>query len=85
MIVYKDNYKRYPLVGKFCKENNIGYFIGYARNAGLLQNKENMYSYDENILEEIEFLLNKVHWLDEKKKTKLVVGKVNLSKSNTIF
>lgn len=68
MIVYKDNYKDIPWLVNFAKENNIGYFIGYARNAGLLQNKENMYSYDENILEEIEFLLNKVHWLDERRK-----------------
>ncbi len=68
MIVYKDNYEDIPWLVSFAKENGIGYFIGYARNAGLLQNKENKYSYSENELEKIESLLINVNWLNERRK-----------------
>lgn len=68
MIVYKDNYEDIPWLVNFAKENDIGYFIGYARNAGLLQNKENKYLYTDDELSKIENLLTNVKWLDERRK-----------------
>jgi len=68
MIVYKENYKDIPWLVDFAKENEIDYFIGYARNAGLLQNKENAYVYTSSELEEIETLLTNIKWLDNKRK-----------------
>jgi radical SAM protein with 4Fe4S-binding SPASM domain len=68
MIVYKDNYEDIPWLVNFAKENDIGYFIGYARNAGLLQNKENKYLYTDDELSKIENLLTDVKWLDERRK-----------------
>jgi len=68
MIVYKDNYEDIPWLVNFAKENEIGYFIGYARNAGLLQNKKNKYLYTDDELSKIENLLIDVKWLDDKRK-----------------
>ena len=68
MMVYKENYKDIPWLVNFAKENKIGYFIGYARNAGLLQNKRNQYIYTQKELSDIETLLTEVKWLDEKRK-----------------
>lgn len=67
MIVYKENYKDIPWLVDFANEKGLGYFIGYARNASLLNNTENKYSYSEELLEEIEFLLKKVGWLNERR------------------
>jgi len=68
MIVYKENYKDIPWLVNFAQENNIGYFIGYARNAGLLQNKNNQYTYSISELDNIESTLTKLNWLDERRK-----------------
>lgn len=67
MIVYKENYKDIPWLVNFAKENDIEYFIGYARNASLLNNKENKYIYDNKTIEDIQSLLKKVNWLNEKR------------------
>lgn len=67
MIVYKENYKDIPWLVDFAKTNDIGYFIGYSRNAGLLQNKNKIYSYSKEELLNIESLLNEVKWLDAKR------------------
>ncbi len=68
MIVYKENYKDIPWLVNFAKENKIDYFIGYARNAGLLQNTQNKYTYTKEELHKIESLLYSVEWLNEKRK-----------------
>lgn len=68
MIVYKDNYEDISWLVNFAKENDISYFIGYARNAGLLQNKNNKYLYTDDELSKIENLLTDVKWLDERRK-----------------
>ncbi|RXJ93851.1 hypothetical protein CRV00_09275 [Malaciobacter molluscorum] len=68
MILYKENYKDIPWLIQFAKEKNIGYFFGYARNAQLLQNKENAINYTSNELLEIEDLLTKYNWLNERRK-----------------
>lgn len=68
MIVYKENYRDIPWLVNFAQENDIGYFLGYSRNAGLLQNKEKKYRYSPQELEEIESLLHNVEWLNERRK-----------------
>jgi len=68
IIVYKENYQDIPWLVNFAKENEIDYFIGYARNAGLLQNKQNQYTYTNDKLKEIEALLTNANWLDERRK-----------------
>ena len=67
MIVYKQNYKDIPWFVEFAKSEKIDYFIGYARNASLLKNKHNKYSFSLNELSEIERLLHKVKWLTKKR------------------
>ncbi len=85
MIVYKENYKDIPWVVDFAKELEVGYFIGYSRNAGLLQNKDKIYSYTDNELEEIEFLLTKVNWLDERRKPNWLWAKSIYKNSVPLF
>lgn len=68
MIVYKENYKDIPWLVEFAKEHEIGYFIGYSRNAGLLQNKDNPYVYTNQELNNIESLLEEVNWLTPRRK-----------------
>lgn len=68
MIVYKENYKDIPWFVNFAKENGLGYFIGYARNAGLLKNGENKYSYSDEELAKIDSFLTRANWLDERRK-----------------
>ncbi len=68
MIVYKNNYQDIPWLVNFAKKNGIGYFIGYARNASLLSNKDNKYNYTNKELENIEALLEDVNWLDERRR-----------------
>lgn len=68
MIVYKENYHDIPWLVNFAKENEIGYFIGYSRNAGLLQNKHKKYTYSAKEIDDIEALLTKVEWLNERRK-----------------
>ena len=67
MIVYKQNYKDIPWFVEFAKKNDIGYFIGYARNANLLNNINNKQNYTNDELQNIEDLLNQVGWLDKKR------------------
>lgn len=68
MVIYKHNYKDIPWLIEFAKQHNVGYFFGYARSATLLQNKNNSYSYTDDELLEIESLLTKVKWLDDRRK-----------------
>ena len=67
MIAYKDNYKDIPWLVDFAKKNDIGYFIGYARNANLLNNLNKIQQYSKDELKEIEKLLHSVGWLDERR------------------
>lgn len=68
MIVYKENYQDIPWLVNFAKENGVDYFIGYARNAGLLQNTKKPYIYTDTQLKEIETLLTNVNWLTKRRK-----------------
>ncbi|QOG12157.1 radical SAM/SPASM domain-containing protein [Arcobacter sp. FWKO B] len=68
MIVYKENYKDIPWFVNFAKENGIGYFIGYARSANLLKNTSKPYLHTNDGLNEIEQLLDKVKWLDDRRR-----------------
>lgn len=63
MIVYKENYKDIPWLVNFAKDNGLGYFIGYARNASLLNNVDHNFDYTPQQLQEIEALLTSVKWL----------------------
>lgn len=68
MIAHKQNYHDIPWIVEFAKEQNIGYFVGYARNAELLKNKDQKVNYTQNELKEIETYLNQINWLTERRK-----------------
>ena len=68
MIVYKQNYKDILWLREFAKKNNIGFFLGYARNANLLNNVDKKFIYSKNELQVIEELLDRANWLDDKRK-----------------
>jgi radical SAM protein with 4Fe4S-binding SPASM domain len=68
MIIYKENYEDIGWIKEFAKKNDLDYFIGYARNAALLNNKDNKFIYTEHELEQIEANLEKIDWLNEKRK-----------------
>ena len=67
MIVYKENYKDIPFVVNFAKNLGLDYYFGYAREANLLKNIGKKFSYSKEQLEEIENLLKKVGWLNERR------------------
>lgn len=67
MIIYKETYKDIKWLSDFAKKNQIEYFIGYARTAGLLNNKDNPYIYTKDELNSIEEALNNIEWLDKKR------------------
>jgi len=67
MIVYKENYKDIPWLIDFTKKENIGHFIGYARNASLLNNTNDKFTYSEDELTHIETLLKDAKWLTDRR------------------
>lgn len=68
MIVYKENYHDIPWFVDFATKNEIGYFIGYSRNAHLLRNKDYSLSYTLDEIDQIENLLAKVNWLTDRRR-----------------
>ena len=84
MIVYKENYQDIPWLVNFAKEQGIGYFIGYARNASLLQNKTNHFSYTQKELNTIENYLQDIAWLTPKRKPNWLWAK-SIYENNTPF
>ncbi|SFO91662.1 radical SAM/SPASM domain-containing protein [Hydrogenimonas thermophila] len=68
MIVYKQNYNDILWFIDFAKKNQIEYFIGYARNANLLNNLNKQITYSKEELQFIEELLYKANWLNDRRK-----------------
>lgn len=85
MIVYKENYEDIPWLVDFAKKNGIEYFIGYARNAGLLQNSDTSYNYTNEQLNKIENLLDSVNWLNERRKPNWLWAKSIYQNSVPLF
>ena len=67
MILYRENYQDIPWLVNFASKHKIDYFFGYARNANLLNNTINKYTYTKEELEKIESLLQSVNWLTPKR------------------
>jgi radical SAM protein with 4Fe4S-binding SPASM domain len=67
-IVHKQNYKDIAWIKEFAEQNGIDYFIGYSRNASLLQNRDSKINYSKQELENIESSLESIAWLDERRK-----------------
>jgi radical SAM protein with 4Fe4S-binding SPASM domain len=65
MIVYKQNYKDIVWIKEFAEKNGIDFYIGYSRNANLLNNQNTPFVYTNEEIEEIEKLLYKVKWLNK--------------------
>lgn len=68
MIIYKQNYKDILWLTEFAKKNNIDFFLGYARNANLLNNLDKKIVYSKDELKAIEDLLNRVNWLNDRRR-----------------